>query len=195
MRMQGRFVRSFALLMCALVGSTVVAVAQPQRPQRERDPLSFLKRALTEASAPALTTAQETQLNALITSFREAQPDGPDEQLDAARTAYNNALLAGDVATATAQAAIIANRSGALLATRLQADTEFKIAVLTVLKSGGQLDALQQKFGAERVLGIVGSLAGGRGFGGPGGPGGPGRGFGPPPDGTRGPRAPGTPQN
>lgn len=195
MKMQGRFVNSLALLLCVMVGGAISAVAQPQqRPQR--DALGFLKRALTEASAPALTAQQETQLTALIASFREAQPDGPDEQLNAARTAYNNALLAGDAATATAQATIIANRSAALTTTRLQADAQFKIAVLAVLKSGGQLDALQQKFGAERVLGIAGSLAGGRGFGGPGGPGGPGHGFGlRPGGGEAGRRGPGAGQN
>lgn len=192
MRMQGRFVSSAALLLCALVASAVITVAQPQRPQRDRDALGFLKRALTEASAPALTTQQETQLNTLITSFREARPDGPDEQLDAARTAYNNAVLAGDAAAATAQATIIANRSAALTAARLQADAQFKIAVLAVLKSGGQLDALQQKFGAERVLGIVSSLAGWRGFGGPGGPG---HGFGPRPGNGPRRRGPGGEQN
>lgn len=187
---------SLALSLCALAGSAIIATAQPQRPQR--DALGFLKRALTEATAPALTTAQETQLNTLITSFRDALPDGPDEQLKAAHTAYNNALLAGDAAAAAAQATIIANRSAALTAARLQADAQFKIAVLAVLKSGGQLDALQQKFGAERVLGIVGSLAGGRGFGGPdghGGPGGSGRGFGPRSDSRTEERGPGTGQN
>lgn len=191
MRMQGRFVSSRALLLCVMISSAIIAVAQPQqRPQR--DALGFLKRALTEATAPALTAAQETQLNALIASFREAQPDGPDEQLDEARTAYNNAVLAGDASTAAAQTAIIANRSAALTTTRLQADAQFKIAVLAVLKSGGQWDALQQKFGAERVLGIVGSLAGGRGFGGPGGPG---HGFGPRSGDGPGRRGPGTGQN
>ncbi|HMY76459.1 MAG TPA: hypothetical protein PLQ88_31865, partial [Blastocatellia bacterium] len=62
----------------------------------------------------------------------------------------------------------------ALTNTRLQDEAKFDIAVLAILKNGGQFIPLQTKFGDDRVLALVGSLAGG-GFGGPGGgPGGPG---------------------
>ena len=69
---------------------------------------------------------------------------------------------------------IIANRSAVLLNNRLKAEITFEIGVLASLKSGGQLDALTTKYGSDRVLEIVRSLAGGGGFDG-GCPGGPGR--------------------
>lgn len=171
-----------ALLLCVIVGSAALALAQ--RPQR--DALGFLKRALTEANAPALTADQETQLNTLFTNFRNAQPTTPDTALEAARTAYENAILAGDLTAATAQATIIANRTAALSATRLQAEAKFDIDVLQILRNGGQLAPLTQKVGSDHILGLVGSLIGGGPFGGrpgggPGGHNGPGDGpgFGP----------------
>jgi Spy/CpxP family protein refolding chaperone len=170
MKLRGSFV-SLTLALAGLMAVGVGVVAQP-RPQR--DPLGFLKRSITEAGAPALTSQQETQLNDLITAFRQAQPHGPDEALQAARTAYDNALLAGDLAAAQAQAAIIANRTAALSNARLQAEAKFKLDALAVLRTGGQFEPLKQKFGNERLLGLVGSLIGGFGGGRPGfGPGGP----------------------
>jgi len=157
MRLRERFISLTLLLLCAMAGSAILALAQPGQ---QHDPLAFLKRAITEANAPALTAQQETQLNDLITNFRQAQPSGPDDALEAARTAYNNAILAGDLAAAQAQAQVIANRIAALANARLQAEAKFDIDVLAVLKSGGQLDPLRQKFGDDRVLGLVSSLAG-----------------------------------
>ncbi len=140
--------------------------------QRQHDPLGSLKRAITQAGAPSLTTQQETDLTALITSYRDAQATEPDAALEAARDAFNAAILKGDLAAAQAQSVLIANRSAELTNARLQALAKFEIDVLTILKTGGQLDALSQKFGDDRLLNIVGSLAG-HGFGdGPGrGPG------------------------
>jgi len=182
MRFKVKSARLTALLLCVIVGSAALALAQ--RPQR--DALGFLKRALTEANAPALTADQETQLNTLITNFRNAQPTTPDAALEAARTAYENAILAGDLTTATAQATIIANRTAALSAARLQAEAKFDIDVLQILRNGGQLAPLTQKVGSDHILGLVGSLIGGGPFGGrpgggPGGHNGPGDGpgFGP----------------
>ncbi len=163
------------LLLCALAVSIALGQTRPQR-----DSLGFLKRSITEANAPALTAQQETALTDMIKAFREAQPQGPDAALEAARTAYDNALLAGDLATANAQATILANRSAALSNARLQAEAKFKIDALATLKTGGQFEPLSQKYGSDRVLGLVGSLAGGPGGGRPErGPGfGPGPGFG-----------------
>lgn len=150
------------LLLCAMVSSASPALAHDGG---QRDPLRSLRRALTEADAPALTTEQETQLNTLITNFRAALPDEPDEMLEAARTAFNNAVLAGDLTAAQAQAQIIANRTAALANARLQAEAQFEIGVLAVLRSGGQLDPLVARFGNDRLLGLVDSLIG-RSFGG-----------------------------
>lgn len=175
-----------AIVIVPLLGLTmsVAGVTLAQRAQRH-DALGFLKRALTEAGATALTSDQEMQLNTLITNYRNALPNGPDETLKAARAAYDAAVLAGDLTAAQAQATIIANRMAELSGARLQAEAKFQTDVVAVLKGGGQLDALKQKLGDGRVVGLIASLAGGPPFGGPpfgghpgGGPG-FGQGFGP----------------
>src|SRR5262245_7996542 len=171
MKLPARLIIVTLILICAVAGGVIMATAQ-QRPQH--DPLGFLKRAITEANAPALTTDQETQLTTLITNFHDAQHKGPDETLEAAHKAYNAAILAGDLAAAQAQVAIITSKGSELSSARMQALAKFQIDFLTVLKAGGQLDPLKQKFG-DRLLGILGPFAGGRPFGGrPGGPGHPG---------------------
>ncbi len=171
MKQQVKWIGASMMLLCAIALSVTTAFAQPQRPTR--DPLSFLKRAITEANAPALTTAQETELTALITAYRDAQPDEPDAELEAAQDAYNAAILAGNATEAAAQATVIANRIAVLSKARLDLQARFEIAVLANLNNGGQLEPLKTKFG-ERVLGIVRSLAGhgGRDGGFGGGPGG-----------------------
>ncbi|HMV82498.1 MAG TPA: hypothetical protein PKA34_05155 [Blastocatellia bacterium] len=170
MKTQNRIVSTTLFLICLLALGVTSAMAQGPT----RDPLAGLKRALTQANAPALTATQETALTALITAFKDAQPDDPDAALVAARDAYEAAILAGNQTAANAQAVIISNRIAALTNTRLQDEAKFDIAVLAILKNGGQFIPLQTKFGDDRVLALVGSLAGG-GFGGPGGgPGGPG---------------------
>jgi hypothetical protein len=169
MKIPKRF-RTTIISLCLLTISVPTAMAQSST----RDPLAGLKRAITQASAPALTAQQEADLTALITAYRDAQPDEPDEALQAAREAYETAILTGDLAAATAQAAIISSRQAALSNARLQARATFQIAVLANLKAGGQFSALQTRLGDDRLLQLVGSLAGG-GFGGPGG----GRGRGP----------------
>ena len=163
MKTRERLVSITLLLLCAIAASATTALGQPGR---QRDPLDPLKRALNEANAPALTSQQETQLTELITTFRNGQMTGPDAALEAAHTAYDSAILAGDLAAAQAQAAIIGSHTGAKGTARLQASAKLEIDVLAILKGGGQLDALRQKFGDERLVGIVGSLAGGPPFGG-----------------------------
>ncbi|MBI1759878.1 MAG: hypothetical protein HYR56_00440 [Acidobacteria bacterium] len=157
-----------ALLFCALIASTTMTFAQhgPDGSQGQtRDPLGALKRALTQASAPALTTQQETDINALITAFKAAQPTDGDATLEAARDAFDAALLAGNLTAAQTQATAIATRQAQLSDARLKTVAKFVIGALTILKNGGQLDALKTKFGDDRTLQLVESLAGG-GFGG-----------------------------
>lgn len=170
MKQQVKWISTSILLLCAIALSVTTAFAQPQRPQR--DPLAQLKRAITEANAPVLTGTQETALTTLITAYKDAQPDEPDAALAAAHDAYEAALLAGNLATAQAQATIIANRMAVLNKARLDGQAKFVIDALAILSNGGQLEPLKTKFGADRVLGLVSSLAGG-GFGGDhrGGPG------------------------
>ncbi len=176
MKKQVKWIGTSIMLLCAIALSVSTTLGQTQR-----DPLAQLKRAITQASAPTLTGTQETALTTLITAFKDAQPDEPDATIEAARDAYTAAILAGKLADAQAQATIIANRSAALNKARLDAQAKFDIDVLTILSNGGQLDPLNTKFTAERVLGLVSSLVGhGGGPGGfGGGPGGgPGRGHG-----------------
>ena len=90
-----------ALLLCVVVMSVQLALAQGTRPQR--DALGGLKHALQEASAAALTSDQETALNTLISSFRENnRPTGPSTEIQAARKAYDDAILAGNADAAKA---------------------------------------------------------------------------------------------
>ncbi len=161
-----------ALLVCSLLANLAVAASQ----QRSgRDPLGFLKRALTEAGASALTTDQETQLTTLITAFKAARPTEPNHALIDARTAFAAAVVAGDAAAAQTQAGIIAGLIAGENNTRLLALAKFGTDVTTILKNGGQLEYLVQKLSSERVLGFIESLVGGGGFGHGGGGRGPGR--------------------
>ena len=175
---------AFALLIAA----ASLQFAMAQGPRQPHDSLFGLKRALSEAGAPALSTAQEDQLKTLITSFQTAWPHtGPSDELKAAQDAYDNAILAGDAAAAQTAAATIASLVAAEHAARQQALINFQIAALGILKSAGdaQVTALTQKFTAAGVVRLLGSLAGGGFRGGPGGsapfggPGGPGRNFSP----------------
>ncbi len=129
------------------------------------DALSILKRAITQANAPALTTQQETDITALITAYKSSLPTEADEALEAAKDAYDAAILAGDQAAADTQAGIITTRQAALSLARLKASSKLQIAVLANLKTGGQLTLLVEKFSNDRVLSIVESLAGGGGGG------------------------------
>ena len=158
MKLTGKVViEALLLLILIAVVTTYASVSQ----DRQRDPLGRLKHAISEAGAPALTSDQETQLTNLINSLKQTRPQEPDDALKAAHEAYRAAILACDLAAAQAQATIIANRSTAITSARLQANAKFEIDVLAVLKGGGQLDPLKQKLGDERLLGLIGSLAGG----------------------------------
>lgn len=169
MKFTVRLANTAALLVCLLALSVSPTLAQSST----RDALAGLKRAISQASAPALTTQQETDLNALITAYKDALPDGEDTTLATARDAYDAAVLAGNITAATTAATQIATRTAELASARLVAQAKFAIAVLANLKTGGQLTALTEKLGSDRLLSLVNSLAGGGGgFGGPGGGGG-----------------------
>ena len=166
---------SLALLLATLaVSGWQNVIARQDRPSPP-GPLVFLKRALEQASAPALTTQQEEQLTQLITTFREfRQSQTPDATVKAAHDAYEAAILAGNVSAAQAQATTLANALAAQNATRLKAEASFKIDVLEILTS-----AQKSAIGTEELPMVLNGLAGG-----PGGPGRPGRGprFGGPDD-------------
>ena len=157
MKSRKRLINIAILILCIITASVATALAQHGF---QRDPLAFLKRAITAANAPTLTTTEETQITTLITAFHNALPDEPDAIIEAARTAFDNAIIAGDLTAAKAQATIIANRTAVLVNTRLQAEATFKIGVLAVLKAGGQFNPLVTKFGNDRLLDILDSLTG-----------------------------------
>lgn len=129
--------------------------------------LGQLKRALETAGAPALTAAQETSIKDLIANFRSTQqpPVAPDPAVAAARTAYQNAVLAGKLNDALAQARTIAGHMAANTAARLQAVAGFAVNAVQALDPA-QVNALVAKFGAARVVQMIESLAGGPGMGG-----------------------------
>jgi hypothetical protein len=129
---------------------------QPQGPPPPRDALGQLKDALKNAGAAALTTDQETAIQALIKQFREAHrppstPPQTGEDMTAVRAQHEADLAA------------------------------FASSVLNVLTSDAQTSVLTAKLGEDGLNKLIRRLAGG-----PGGPGGPGRRGGPdgpPPDG------------
>ena len=93
------------MLLAVLVSVVAVMAAFAQQPaaagamgQRmgaqmgaQADPLARLTRALERAGAPALSSAEETQLKTLITNFRDAnKPQAPGSAL---QTAHLNLWL------------------------------------------------------------------------------------------------------
>jgi len=167
-----------ALVLCAVAASVPHGWAQRRGGGTAGtfDPLGRLKRALSEAGAAALTSAQEDKINSLITDYRTSHtPPAPgDSTVSSARTEYDNDILNGDSAGAAAQAAIIAGEMTSHSTTRLKDEAKFAIDVIAQLRTNDdQVGALQKRFGTDGVVRLVISLVGG-------GPGGFGRG-GPPP--------------
>jgi hypothetical protein len=174
-----KYVMVGLVLMGLITGGFALLMAQPS-PTTPRDPLTHLKRALSAAGAPALTTQQEDQLNSLITAFQANRPkSGPDATIQAAQQAYDNAILAGDLAAAQVQVTALANQMTAHMTARLQVEAGLKVQIVNSLKTNGdQLNLLVQHFGAEKVSRMLGMFAGfgrrgpgpdfkgGRGFGG-----------------------------
>lgn len=167
-----------SVLLLGIMGTFTLAPAQSD--MQAPDPLAGLKNALQNAGATALTSEQESSINALITTFRSTHQPSQNTAVQNAQSAYETAILNGDSATAASQAAIIANAQSADMAQRQADAAVFAIGFINILKTeSGQVDALIAKLGSSGFVRMVLSLVGGPG-GGPGGPGGPGRG-GPPP--------------
>lgn len=169
----------FLLLALLTISGPTLLAQTDNRTRPERDPLMFLKHALQQAGAAELSADQTTQLTNLITAYREQlQNEVPDETLRLAHKAYDDALIAGDLAAAQAAANTVAAAIAAHTSARLAIDADYKIKAIAVLKTNeAQYAALLQRFGSDGIVRIVSSLFGPGGFG-PGGfgPGGPGRG-------------------
>src|SRR6266508_3173711 len=154
---------SATLLMLSMAGLDGTGWAQARR---TRDPLAGLKRALQEAGAAALTSAQENNITALITAFRAAHeaPPTPGTEVQNARAAYDDAILNQDGAGAAAQAAVIANDQAANSLQRQTDLANFGIEVVKVLRSGGdQVTPLVTRFGSSGAVRLLLGLAGGPG--------------------------------
>jgi hypothetical protein len=178
------------VLALVSISGTVVVIAQTDVPAR--DDLVMLKSALQDAGAASLTSAREANINTLMREFRSVHQPSPNEAIQSARSAYENAILSGDSATASAQAQFIGNAQAEDMVKRESDAAVLTINVVNILKTQcGQLEALTAKLGtggtARLLLNLAGGLGGGPGRGpgrggfGPGGPGPQGMRSGPPP--------------
>lgn len=144
-------INSIALAFALIATSGVLALGQG----KNSDPLLALKRAISQASAPALTVTQETALTTLITEYRDSLPDYDDEAIETANELLDAAILAGDLAAAQVQITAITTRTVQLQDTLLVADAKLAIGAIEVLKGGGQYTPLVTKYGTDRVLQLV----------------------------------------
>jgi hypothetical protein len=149
-------------LALGLIAGAVSAFAQSERPPM--DNLAQLKNAIQTAGVSALTSTQESSIQALIIAFRDAHKPAAVAAGQDARTAYENAILNGDNATAAAQAIILANAQTAAIAQREKDSAAFAISVISILKTNaGQVEKLVANMGASRFVRLVLGLAGGPG--------------------------------
>jgi hypothetical protein len=155
-----------SLFCLSLVAGGFLGVTA-QQPPMQPDILAPLKGALSAAGAPPLTAMQEEQLRSIVTTFRGGRRITQNTTLQAAHRAYDEAIVAGDLAAAQAQAGIIATQTASSIRTELQSQASFKVQVIMVLKTNDdQVGFLVKRFGSEGVSRVLGALAGG---GGPGG--------------------------
>jgi len=164
------------VLLAGLTGGAALALAQPDMPST--DILARLRNSLQAAGASALTSAQEASINTLIVEFMDARRDQPQTARsdESARTAYENAILNGDSATAASEAVALSNARATGMAQREADAAALAIRIIEVLKvdSTAQVDALVTQLGKSGFVRLILSLAGGPGGFGPGGRG-PGR--------------------
>jgi len=150
---------------CILAVLPLVAQTAPNMPAR--DFLRPLKRALEAAGAPALTATQETQLNTLISDFRTSNtPQPPSSAVQAARLAYENAIVSGDLNGAGTQIKVLVDDRVSRENARMTAVAKFAISALSVLGTNpDQTKLLLKQFGNRGVVRMIESLAGGPGMG------------------------------
>ncbi len=128
-----------------------------------RDPLAMLERAIQKAGAPALSADQQSQLQSLIQNYRSTRSSmGPDPAVQSARQNFEAAVLSGNSANSTAAADALAGAMTANAPKHLEALAQFEVQAVGILQP--QLSALQQNLGNDRLLSLLGSLAGGPGM-------------------------------
>ncbi|HEV8131087.1 MAG TPA: hypothetical protein VGQ81_07530 [Acidobacteriota bacterium] len=152
---------SLALFFYVLggIGSAMAQIPIPGFP-RPFDGLAPLRSALEDAGAPPLSPAEEQQLRAIVLAFQTSLL--PQDQGAALRTAnrrYEDAVMAADLAAASAQAAAIAKLITDQTSSRLQAEANFKIQILNILKSNDdQIGLLLKRSGTAGVYRLISSL-------------------------------------
>ncbi len=159
-------VRLILAVSCLLltIGSPLWAQGRRMQAQAgsasQRDPLAFLTRAIQNAGAPALTTAQQQQLQSLIQSYQAArQAVGSDPGVQSAQQSLDDAILSGNAANVSKAADTLAGALAPLQLKNLEVQANFEVQALAVLQP--QVAALVQKDGNAGLLRILRSLSGG----------------------------------
>jgi hypothetical protein len=166
-RYRMRYLTVMAFCVVSMLAGTALAQGRMGRggPGQGQGSLAPLKMTLQNAGATALTPDQETQITTLITNFRAANPPAaPGADVQAARARYDDAILAGQTAAASAQIPILVANQNSQASARMMAQTAFAIAVVQVL-TPDQISALQKSIGTGGTVRVIESLAGGPGGG------------------------------
>lgn len=160
-----------AMILSLLAAPCLLQAQGPAPGGTKPDALMGFKRALEDAAAPPLTTAQEDKINALVTAYRDAhRPSAPGSAVTQAHREYDLAILNQDSSGAAAQAEILSDDLADRDLKRRKDEANLAIDVVKELRTNGeQLSLLQKRIGSAGVVRLVLSLVHG-----PGGPGGPG---------------------
>jgi hypothetical protein len=138
-------------LVMGLMSGAALAPAQPER--LSIDELAPLKDAIQLAGVTALTSAQESNIRALIATFKNTHKPSFIAAAQEARTTYENAILYGDNVTAESQAEIIGKAQAAEMIQREKDVAIFAINVISILRSNpGQVEGLVLRFGGSRIV-------------------------------------------
>jgi hypothetical protein len=138
-------------LVIGLMSGTAFASAQPER--LSMDELAPLKDAIQLAGVTSLTSAQESNIRALIATFKNTHKPSFIAAAQEARTTYENAILYGDNATAESQAEIIGKAQAAEMIQREKDVAIFAINVISILRNNpGQVEGLVLRFGGSRIV-------------------------------------------
>jgi len=154
-----RFCFIFVILLLVYLTPTIPVRAQERREtqnaQPQRDPLASLKQALSKAGASALDSSQQTALNELIAKFQNTNgPAKSDPSEQAAMDAYNNAILAKDLESATKAEGTLSKFILARLQKMMEAQPSLEIQILSYLHRD-QVAALQTTMGNKGIISIL----------------------------------------
>ena len=155
-----------ALVFCLAAALSIAVLAQgppgQRGPAQPPDPMRQLNNALQQAGAPALTADQAKQILSLVENFRTStRPAPPSGAVQQARVNYENAILNGDLAAATAQIPTLVGEQTGNAPARMQGEAALAISILQVLRTNGdQLALLQKSMNGNRLVRLLLSFAG-----------------------------------